>query len=464
MRMRNCMQGPLPRWLGAGLLTMSMLAGCGGGGGSDSVATPVAATPQTVILFLGAVSSTAEGADAIGNIGAPIELDASASKDAGGNALSFAWSIVSKPAGSTLNLTSATAAKLLFQADVLGSYVFKLRVSNSTGGYAEKSVSVLVNNRAPNAVAVINATFELHPVRYAPVIVSAGSDIMLNGADSTDAYGGKLFTSWEVTGKPAGSVVQLLVTGPSARFKADVPGLYTVNVRGANDKGAYSEAVYQLDATNALPTGTRQSTVAAISRDNQTVTVGQPVVTSGILSYDEKGRTLSYSWAVDTRPAGSVAVLGTSSSAVPSFMPDVSGTYVLSMTVSSGQQTAVAYLKLNAVMPSYKVVALPFRPLGIRYSRGIERLIMATANPDALKITNPLDGVSTSVSLPFAVKTFNLSADGKLAAVLHEGMLSLVDLETRQLLRSTVTADFPTEALITNTGLVFLTGQSKGAI
>lgn len=125
------------RWLGASLLAMSMLAGCGGGG-SDSPAPPVAVAPQPAVLFAGAVSAAAEGADAIGSMGAPIELDASGSKDADGNALSFTWSIVSKPAGSALSLEAPGVAKVSFQADVLGTYVFKLRLTNSKGGAAEK--------------------------------------------------------------------------------------------------------------------------------------------------------------------------------------------------------------------------------------------------------------------------------------------------------------------------------------
>ncbi|QKY04528.1 hypothetical protein G3257_21270 [Janthinobacterium lividum] len=446
------------------MLAIAMLAGCGGGGGGSETAVPppVAAVPQPAILFAGAVSAAAEGADAVGSMGGQIELDAGGSKDSDGGTLSFAWSMVSKPAGSGLNMGAVATPKLNFQPDALGTYVFKLRVTNGKGGFAEKNATVLVNNRVPNAVLVVNATFTAQPLVKDAVSVSAGSGIVLDATGSTDADGDKVSTTWELIQKPAGSTSLLFVSGQTARFSPDVLGLYKVRARGADGKGAYAETVYQFDANNSMPMGVIQGTVAVVSRNNQTVPVGQPLVTSGILSYDEGGAQLTYAWAVDSRPAGSVAALAAASTAIPSFTPDVAGAYMLSLTVSNGRQTAVAYLKFNAVIASYSVVALPFTPQEVRYSKGLDRLVMVSADPDALKITNPVDGVTTSISLPTSVKSFNLSPDGKLAAVLHEGVVSLVDLVAGQLLRSTGTDGTQTEVFTTNAGIVFLTGSSVG--
>jgi hypothetical protein len=447
------------------MLAMAMLAGCGGGGGgSDSTPPPVLAVPQPAILFAGAVSAAAaaEGADAVGSMGGQIELDAGSSKDSDGGTLSFAWSLVSKPAGSGLNMGAVATPKMNFQPDALGTYIFKLRVTNSKGGFAEKNATVLVNNRVPNAVVVVNATFTAQPLVKDAVSVSAGSGIVLDATGSTDADGDKVTTTWEVIQKPAGSSSTLFVAGQTARFSPDVLGLYKVRARGADGKGAYAETVYQFDANNSMPMGVIQGTVAVVSRNNQTVPVGQPLVTSGILSYDEGGAQLTYAWAVDSRPAASVAVLDAAATAIPSFTPDVAGAYVLSLTVSNGRRTAVAYLKFNAVIASYSVVALPFTPQDVRYSKGLDRLVMISTDPDAVKITNPVDGVTTSISLPTAVKSFNLSPDGKLAAVLHEGVVSLVDLVAGQLLRSTGTDGTQTEVFTTNDGIVFLMGQSVG--
>ncbi|KAB8042376.1 PKD domain-containing protein [Janthinobacterium aquaticum] len=470
--MKQIKQKALMRWLVASVFAVSALAGCGGGGDSSTATPPVTTTPpppvpvvvvpQASILFAGAVAAGSEGADATGSIGAPIELDAGSSSDKEGNALSYAWSIVSKPAGSALEVSGATA-KLSFLADTMGTYVFKLRVSNSKGGVAEKNASVLVNNTVPNAVIVVNATFAAQPVTKAPLVVSAGSSIVLDASTSTDADGDKVSTTWELIAKPATSKAALFVTGQSAGFTPDVLGMYQIRARGADGKGAYAETIYQVNAANQAPVGVIRGTVAVISGSNQTVPSGQPVAASGILSYDEGGAGLTFKWAVDSRPADSVAQVVTPGNPILSFTPDKAGAYVLSLSVSNGRQTVVAYLNLNVYLSTSSVLALPFTPLEAKYNKALDRLMVVTAEPDALQLIKPADGVTTSISLPAGVKTFSFSPDGKLAGVLHEGVVSLVDLVEGKVLRSSRTGGAQTEIITTNDGVVFLTGQSLGS-
>lgn len=451
---------------------MALLAGCGGGGGSNGGGDPVVVAPppvpvntapQVSVQFAGSVTTGVPGIDASATTGADVVLDASGSTDAEGHALTYAWSVVSKPVGSALVMGEPGGAKLNVKPDLLGNYVFNLRVTDSKGAFSEKSVTLLADNTPPAAVVIVNATYTALAVTRPALAVSAGSSIVLDASGSTDADGDKVTTTWELTDKPVGSTAALVVTGQSARFSADVLGLYKVRARGADGKGAYAETIYQINAGNKAPINVIQGAVAVISRDTQSVPVGQPVVTSGILSFDEGGAKLTYAWAVDSRPTGSVAALGAATTAVPSFTPDVAGNYVLSLTVNNGRQTAVAYLKLTVFTSTQSVVALPFTPLDVRYDKGLDRLIAVSASPDALKIVNPADGTTTSVSLPTTVKSFNLSADGKLAAVLHEGVVSLVDLVAGKLLLSTGTSGTQTEVFVTNDGFVYLTGQSAGS-
>jgi hypothetical protein len=456
------MQEPAARWLGAGMLAMIMLAGCGGGGGGSETAAPplVAAVPQPAILFAGAVSAAAEGADAIGSMGGQIELDAGSSKDSDGGTLSFAWSMVSKPAGSGLNMGAVATPKLNFQPDVLGTYVFKLRVTNGKGGFAEKNATVLVNNRVPNAVVVVNASYTATPTIKPSVAVSAGSGIVLDATGSTDPDGDAVNTMWELFERPANSQAGLVVSGQSARFVADALGIYKVRARGADGKGAYVETVYVFNAANRSPFGVILGTVAVIDRSEQTVIAGSPVLATGALSYDEELDPLSYTWAVDSRPSASSANITQPSAAKLSFVPDVAGAYVLSLTVSDGKHSNVAYLKINALASVAKTVALPFTPVGVRYSTGLDRMVMTSAFPNALKIVNPSNGLIKSVMLPAEAIALNLSPDGKLAVVLYEGNVSLVDLESAQLVRTMATGSAQTEALVDNRGMAYLTGQN----
>lgn len=458
--------GRVSSWLGASLLATLILAGCGGGSSSDisvPVPAPVNTAPKVSLQFAGTVSTGASGADATATTGADVALDASGSSDAEGDALTYAWTLVSKPAGSAFAIGTANTAKLGIKPDVLGNYMFNLRVTDSKGAFADKSITVTADNTPPNAVIVVNATYSAQPVTQPALSVSVGSSVVLDATGSTDADGDAVTTTWELTEKPAGSVAVLGVTDQSARLSPDVLGLYKVRARGADGKGAYAETVYQINAANTAPVNVIRGAVAVISRDTQTAPVGQPVVTSGILSYDEAGAKLSYAWAVDTRPAGSVAVLGAATTAIPSFTPDVAGAYVLSLTVNNGRQSAVAYLKLNVVTSTSSVIALPFAPLDTRYNLALDRLVAVTAEPDTLKVINPADGATTSIALPAPVKSFSLSADGKLAAVLHEGVVSLVDLVAGTIVKSTGTAGTQTEVFVTNDGVVFLIGQSIGS-
>ena len=445
------------------VMVMVMLAGCGGGGGDAAAPPPVATVPQPAILFAGAVSAAADGADATGSMGAPIELDAGGSKDADGNALSFAWSIVSKPAGSTLNLANASAAKLVFQADVLGSYVFRLRVTNSKGGFAEKNATVLVNNRVPNTAVVVNASFTAEPVVKPPVSVSAGSAIVLDATGSTDADGDAVTTTWDLIEKPAGSASSLRIAGQVARFSPDVLGQYKVRARGADSKGAYAETVYVFDAANRSPYNVILDTVAIIDRSQQTAIAGSPVAANGALSYDEHGARLSYLWKVESRPATSGAAIASSALPQLAFTPDVAGAYIVSLTVSSGAAANTAYMTLNVLASVPTVVPLGFKPLYAKYSTSLDRVVAVAADPDALKIVHPITGVIKSVMLPLPGIALSLSKNGKLAAVLQQGSVSLVDLEAAKIIRTLGTGGLHTEVALRDDGIVYLTGSTTSS-
>lgn len=72
------------------------------------------------------------GKDTQVNIGSTVWLDGSASTDANGDILSFAWSMVKTPAGSKAALSDNTSARPSFIPDAAGSYTLSLLAKDST--------------------------------------------------------------------------------------------------------------------------------------------------------------------------------------------------------------------------------------------------------------------------------------------------------------------------------------------
>lgn len=111
-----------------------LLGACGGGGGgaTDNASPPVNTPP---VASAGAAQSVV--------INAVVTLDGSGSSDVDGDALSYAWTLSGKPAGSTVALANTTTAKASFTADVAGVYTATLVVNDGKpNGSSASTVSI----------------------------------------------------------------------------------------------------------------------------------------------------------------------------------------------------------------------------------------------------------------------------------------------------------------------------------
>lgn len=144
-----------------------------------------------------------------------VTLDASASSDDNRDALTFKWVMLSKPAGSSATLSSATVVKPTFTADLPGTYVASLIVNDGLVDSTSASVAI-TSNATPVAISGADQTAKVAAV------------ITLDGSKSTDANNDTLSYKWVLLSKPINSIAVLSSsTAAKPTFTVDKPGEYT---------------------------------------------------------------------------------------------------------------------------------------------------------------------------------------------------------------------------------------------
>lgn len=410
----------------------------------------------SAVVVAGVQPATVDGGTDIvtTSVGYVVLLNGGSSSDPDNDTVTRTWTLAGRPAGSGAAL-QGSGTSVTVSPDALGDYTVVLTVTDSRGAAAVKTTVVRADNRSPVAVVTSNATPQALP--SAPSIhVPPGTEVTLRADASTDADGDALTYAWSIDAAPTGSAAALSSSSSVApSFTADVEGSYVFRLRVSDPGGAYSERMVTLQVGSHAP-------VAVVDRGTVTVVHGDTVQVSAGLSFDEDGDALTFDWSIDARPGGSTATLDSPTTAAASFDPDADGVYVLSVRVSDGTSSSVAYVTVRVLATFQNAVALGFRPEMAHYSVGLDKVVISASNPNSLRIVDPFVGTSTAVVLPAAVKNFGLSPDGRLAAVLHEGVVTLVDLAGASIVRSTSTMGSQTDAFVTNDGVVYLIGQTGG--
>ena len=266
--------------------------------------------------------------------------------------ISFAWSVVSSPAGAPAPAFSASGASAQFTPNVPGAYGVQVVATGSDGvSSAPSTVAITALQCGYNAPA-IGALAATQAANFGPGLVARAS-ITLSAASFTDlddtctgangAFPAQTRTlSWTLTSTPPGSTA--VVSGN--QFFPDLAGSYTAQAFGVDSTGlsatrsftfsvgtcgTAAPSIGALSASQPLPSGlpTLHGPIFALGSP---ITVDTPTVTDTDASCGF-ANTFGLSWTMVPAP-GSAARLAAANSPNPSFTPDVTGTYTLVLTAN----------------------------------------------------------------------------------------------------------------------------------
>ena len=283
----------------------------------DSALSAVTVTASAVTANAAPVANA--GSAQFVTVASKVTLDGTASTDANKDFLTYKWSFISIPTGSSASLSTATSSKATFTADVAGVYVATLVVNDSKvdSDIVVTTVTASAANSTPVAVVGANQS------------VAIAALVTLDGSGSKDADGDTLSYKWYLTYKPTSSVAALSSdTASKPTFTADLAGIYVASLVVSDGK-ATSSVVTTTITANTAPLASAGST--------QTVTVAATVTLDGTGSTDANSDTLTYKWVMTTRPTGSSAALSSATASKPTFTADVAGIYVFTLVVNDGK-------------------------------------------------------------------------------------------------------------------------------
>ena len=265
--------------------------------------------------------------------GQVVTLDGSGSSDPEGLAITFLWTFVQVPAGSSVtdaSLSSATSAQPGFTPDVNGTYRVRLTVRD--GALNSAPDEVVITAAGPNEAPVANAGKDRNTI--------TGQGFTLNGSKSYDPDGDMITFVWRFLEVPAGSGVTDSsfsdASSPKPQFTPDVNGTYRLQliVNDGELDSQPDEVVITAATTNVPPN--------ADAGADQNIFTGSTVHLDGSKSSDPDTdpQSLSCLWGFVSKPAESMLNdndITDGNLPHASFIPDVDGTYVLKLTVNDGE-------------------------------------------------------------------------------------------------------------------------------
>jgi hypothetical protein len=179
----------------------------------------------TVTAALGNVAPVASAGDDVSTVvGSAVTLSGALSSDANGNTLTYAWTLVSRPALSAAVPVNPSSATATLMPDVAGVYVVQLVVSDGKLSSAPDNVVVTAGALGVNLAPVAKAGPRQRSAKI-------GQSVTLDGSKSYDPNGTPVTYTWKFKSKPKKSTATLQgATTVAPTFVPDVRGNYVVQL------------------------------------------------------------------------------------------------------------------------------------------------------------------------------------------------------------------------------------------
>ena len=302
------------------------------GNGVEVIVNPLAIT-VIAAPSINSISANPNPADA----GQTVHF--SASIGGGTVPYSYSWTLTS-PSGLVTHLAGATPSLVVNE---VGAYSVAMVVTDGNGVSSSPMSITLTVHTDPNA-GIITATPTPSDLTQ-PVTVSG------NPSGGTGTY---TFT-WTLSVPTGSSAALSSTTVTSPTFTPDILGTYHLTLV-VTDSNLISSPASNL---NLIPLARPSAGSPAASPSSPDVS--QPTSLSTVPSGGTGGYT--YAWSFTTRPAGSVATLVGASATSPTFTPDKTGTYVVSVTVTDSNAVSSAPATVSVVaVASPEVTSITFSP------------------------------------------------------------------------------------------------------
>ncbi|NTV13165.1 MAG: beta-propeller fold lactonase family protein [Desulfobulbaceae bacterium] len=296
----------------------------------------------------------------------PVSLDGSTSSDADGDPLTYGWSFLRLPAGSSATIGGATSATPSFTPDLAGKYLLQLTVADGKGGSGSDTVMV--------TAGLVNTPPVAQP--GGPYQADLGSGLALNGSGSSDPDAAKgdsiVGYSWSIdNGAYTANAATPILSG--AEVAALGLGQHTVRLTVTDSFGASSSAATTLAVYHNVP-------VASYTASPNPAACNQSVTFDG--SGSVAGRPdlgiVTYAWDFGDGTSGSGATTG--------HAYNLFGSYAATLTITdntspatTASQTATVTVNQGNRAP----VANPGGPYLVNLGEGVALEGGASSDPDS---------------------------------------------------------------------------------